>query len=219
MPLSNLSNQKFSDEGSTDSAGNKLEYIRNEQGADRQYKFFVPDRANVLTPAGLARLNQSIEAFVYCILGAQVNVRSSILRDGGRAKEVQREFLVLLEDAIRTPDISKRVQRYQMAVDEAKVCLDFVVAPGAWLMPSRMILNTGNVVGYNNKLRQAGPGIKLGVNNDVNQGTKKSALHFMGGGPSKINVPNSHPSNLTHKVSVSRQGVGKSPRFIQKRVT
>jgi len=32
-------------------------------------------------------INQSIEAFVYCILGAQVNVRSSILGQGGRAKE------------------------------------------------------------------------------------------------------------------------------------
>ena len=77
--LSNPSNQRFSDEGGTDSAGNKLDYIRNDQGADRQFEYFVPDSANGLTPAGLARLNQSIEAFVYCILGAQVNVRSSIL--------------------------------------------------------------------------------------------------------------------------------------------
>ena len=68
----------------------------------------MPDSANELTPAGLAR-NQSIEAFVYCILGAQVNIRSSILRNGGRAREAQREFLVLLEDAIRMPDISKSV--------------------------------------------------------------------------------------------------------------
>ena len=177
----------------------------------------MPDRAKGLTPAGLARLNQSIEAFVYCILGAQVNVRSSIVGDGGRAKEVQREFLVLLEDAIRTPDISKSVQRYQMAVDEAKVRLDLAVAPEAWLMPSRMILNTGSVVGYNNKLRQVGPGMKLGVNKDVNKGTKKSALHLMGRGPSKINTPNRHPSNTTHKaaksesVPVSRRGEGQSP--------
>ena len=86
------------------------------RGADIQFEYFVPDSANGLTPAGLARLNQSIEAFVYCILGAQVNVRSSIIGNGGRAKEGQREFLVLLEDAIRTTDISKSVQRYQMAV-------------------------------------------------------------------------------------------------------
>ena len=54
-------------------------------------------------PASLLRLNQSIEAFVYCVLVAQVNVRSSILGDGGRAKEAQSEFLTLLEGAIRQP--------------------------------------------------------------------------------------------------------------------
>ena len=54
------------------------------------------------------------------------------------------------------PDISKSVQRYQLAVDEAKIRLDLVVAPGAWLMPSRMVLNTGSVVGYNNQLESRG---------------------------------------------------------------
>ena len=103
--LSNPSNQRLADEGGTDSAGNELDYIRNDQGVDRQFQYFVSDSANGITPAGLARLNQSIEAFVYYILGSQVNVRSGILEYGDRAKEAQREFLVLLEDAIRTPDI------------------------------------------------------------------------------------------------------------------
>lgn len=38
------------------------------------------------------RLNQSIEAFVYCILGAQVNVRSPILGSLGSTKEAQHDF-------------------------------------------------------------------------------------------------------------------------------
>ena len=66
------------------------------------------------------RINQSFEAFVYCIVGAQFNVRSSILGDTGSAEEVRREFLVLMEDAARQPDISKSVQRYQLAVQKRK---------------------------------------------------------------------------------------------------
>ena len=68
-------------------------------------------------------------------------------------------------------------------------------------MPARMIINTESIVGYNNKLKQAKAGMKLGVNNDVNLGTKKSALQLMDGGPSKINPPNSHPSNPIHKAA------------------
>ena len=67
-----------------------------------------------------------------CILGAHVNVRSSILVDGGRAKEVQSEFrLTFLEDAIRQPDLAKSVQCYQLAVDKANVRLDLTATPGA----------------------------------------------------------------------------------------
>ena len=180
-----------------------MDHIINEEGSDPQFDWFVPDKAEGLTQAGLSRINQSIEAFVYCVLGAQVNVRSSILGDGGRAKEAQTEFLVLLEESIRQPNLSKSVQRYQLAVDEAKVRLNLVVAPGTWLMLARMGLNTGSVAGYNNQLRQATPNMQLGVNNSVNLETKKVGVKLMDGGPSKIDRPTSHPSNPIHKAETS----------------
>jgi len=62
-----------------------------------------------------------------------------------------------------------------------------------------MVINTERTVGYNNKLKQAVAGMKLGVNNAVNPDTKKAALKLMAGGPSKINQPNDHPSNQIHK--------------------
>ena len=192
---------KFSDEGGKGINGDLIYYIKPEN--ENQYDWFAPKTSAGLTQPGLSRINQSIEAFVYCILGAQVNVRSSILGEGGRAKEVQTEFLTLLEDAIRQTDLAKSVQRYQLAVDEAKVRLNLAVCPGAWLMPARMIINTGSTIGYNNKLMQAKAGMKLGINNDVNSETKKSALQLMDGGPSKINPPNSHPSNPIHKAAQS----------------
>ena len=194
---------KFSDEGGRASNGNLLYFLKPE---DRpQYDWFVPNKSAGLTKAGLARINESIEAFVYCILGAQVNAHSSIIGGGGSAKEVQTEFLALMEDAITQTDIAKSVQRYQLAVDQAKVRLNLAVAPMAWLMPSNMIINTTSVVGYNNRLKQAVSGAKLGVNNEMNTETKKSALRLMDGGPSKVNPPNSHPSNPIHKAVMAAQ--------------
>ena len=162
---------KFSDEGGEAIKGNLIYYI--EPDVSTQYDWFLPKTAAGLTQAGLSRINQSIEAFVYYILGAQVNVRSSILGEDGRAKEAQTEFLTLMEDAIRQPDLSASVQRYQLAVNEAKVRLNLAVCPGAWLMPARMVINTESIVGYNNKLKQAKAGMKFGINNGVNVGTKK----------------------------------------------
>ena len=122
---------KFSDEGGKGKDGYLIYYIELDDDAYGQADWFCPSVAEGLTQAGLARINQSIEAFVYCVLGSQVNVRSSILGSGGRAKEAQSEFLVLVEDSIRQPDLEKSVQRYQLAVDEAKVRLNLAVCPGA----------------------------------------------------------------------------------------
>ena len=193
---------KFSDDGGELIKRNLIEFIRPDVFGDRQFDWFAPNTANGLTQVGLLRINQSIEAFVYCILGAQVNVRNSILGSGGRAKEAQSKFLVLMEDAIRQPDLAASVQRYQLALDQAKVRLNLAVAPMAWLKPAQMIINTKSTIGYN-KLKQAVSRMKLGVNNEVNLGTKKAALKLMAGGPSKINPPNSHPSDPIHKATTA----------------
>ena len=209
--LARFNDERITDRNNENYKANGISFVRNDDGAVTQFEHFLPNYAQGLTQPGLARMNQTIEAFVYCILGAQVRTRSSILGSGGRAFETQRVFLTLLEDAIVMNDISKSVQRYQLAIDAAKVRLDFATAPGSWLMPSRMVINTESVVGFNNNLKQATQGMKLGVNNDVNLGTKKSSLRPMDGGPTKINPPNSHPSNPIHKQATQAQGLEKKP--------
>ena len=134
-----------------------------------------------------------------------MNVRSSILREGGRAKEAQSEFLVLMEDAIRQPDLAKSVQGYQLVVDELKVRLNLAVCPGVWLMPLRMIINVNSTAGHDNELKQAVAGMELGVNNSVKQETKRVGVKLMDGGGSKIKRPTGHPSNPIKQQSVKQR--------------
>jgi hypothetical protein len=109
-----------------------------------------------------------------------------------------------MEDAIREPDISKSVQRFQLAIAEAKVRLDLAVSPRTWLMPSNLVINTQSTVGYNNSLKKANAEMKLGVNS-VNSDMKKVGVKLMNEGPSKINRPNSHPSNPFQQNSSARE--------------
>ena len=156
-------------------------------------------------------MNRSIEAFGYCILGAQANTRSSILGNLGTARNRQTDFLVLIEDSIKTLNVSNGPVKYQNAIEATKVRLNFAVGRGVLLLPSRMIINTESVVGYNNNLRRATDDMKLGVNNHVNQETKKTSLKLMAGGPSKVNPPNSHPANPIHKQATEAQGIAPKP--------
>ena len=177
---------KFEDEGGRASDGNLVPYIENTE-ARNQYEYFICPISHGLTSAGLSRINQSIESFCYSILGAQVNVRSSIAGSQGSSIETQREFLGLVEDAIRNPDISKSVQRFQLAIESAKVRLDLAISPGTWLLPSKMVVNTESVVGYNNKLKKATSFMKIGVNSDLNIPVRRSvSKHNFGSGAVKL---------------------------------
>ena len=177
---------KFEDEGGRASDGNLVPYIENTE-ARNQYEYLICPISHGLTSAGLSRINQSIESFCFSILGSQVNVRSSIAGSQGSSIETQREFLGLVEDAIRNPDISKSVQRFQLAIESAKVRLDLAISPGTWLLPSKMVVNTESVVGYNNKLKKATSFMKIGVNSDLNIPVRRSvSKHNFGSGAVKL---------------------------------
>ena len=177
---------KFEDEGGRASDGNLVPYIENTE-ARNQYEYFLCPVSHGLTSAGLSRINQSIESFCYAILGSQVDVHSSIAGFQGSAIETQRQFLSMVEDAIRNPDISKSVQRFQLAIESAKVRLDLAISPGLWLLPSKMVVNTESVVGYNNKLKKATSFMRIGVNSDLNILVRRSTQkHNFGRGAVKL---------------------------------
>ncbi|PFX21218.1 hypothetical protein AWC38_SpisGene14301 [Stylophora pistillata] len=203
----------FSDEGGKAAKGNLIYFIRNDNvKVKKQFEFFMADRSEGLAQAGMARLNQSIEAFVYCILGSQVDVISSILGLSGSAKEAQSEFLVLVEDAITMTDISKSVQRVQLAIDEAKVRLCLAISPSNWLMPSNLVLNTQSTVGYNNKLKKASSDMRFGVNKSVDLDMKSVGVKHMNRGSSKIKRPTSQKTSTEVQSETTNTSASDSAR-------
>ena len=199
---------KFEDEGGRASDGNLVPYIENTE-ARNQYEYFLCPVSHGLTSAGLSRINQSIESFCYAILGSQVDVRSSIAGSQGSAIETQRQFLSMVEDAIRNPNISKSVQRFQLAIESAKVRLDLAISPGLWLLPSKMVVNTESVVGYNNKLKKATTFMRIGVNSDLNIPVRRSALkHNLGS--RAVKLPHSGVETRVVKSKTKEKQVPKS---------
>ena len=90
------------------------------------------------------------------------------------------------------------------------------------LMPSRMVINTESIVGYNDILLIADETMKLGINNNINLNKHKASLKHVAGGPGKINPPNSHPSNPIHKKATEAQGIAvkkKPPTTTQTKTT
>ena len=163
-------------------------YLMKNTDAAGQYNRFVAAAGKGLTMSGLARLSESVCAYVYCILGSQARIRSSIVGDSGGASLAQKQFLELLEDMINDEDSYPIYKRYQDTITETKVKLDMAISPNIFLLPSKMVIETGPaVVGYNNELQYATEYMKFGYNDDINTERLESAVAAeMEGPPDKV---------------------------------
>ena len=132
---------------------------------------FVLDEGKGFTQAGISRINDSIRTYVWAILGAQSQARTSIIGES-RAFDAQKQFLANVETAINSAvDIPESIKRYQDTLGYARSKVDFVVGFDLYMMPSDMDLYIGKINGYNNLLLDASESdtpLVLGYNDEVN---------------------------------------------------
>ena len=120
------------------------------------WTYFLLNKSEGFTRAGLTRLNDSLRSYIYCILGAQVKMRSSIL-----VFDVQKQFITRLEEAIhRVIEIGE----YQEAINNSHCKLDFAIGSGLLLIPSNMIMKFDTLNNYNNSITQADETMDFGIN-------------------------------------------------------
>ena len=157
----------------------KIEYIEQYFSKDNvgsQYDAigsFVLDKSDGFTQAGIARINDSIRTFVWAVLGAQAQTRSSIL-GRGKAFDAQKQFLANVEDAINSAvDIPGSIDRYQSTLQYAQSQVNFVIGQDLYMIPENLDLYIGTINGYNNLIVIATTdnikSIRLGQNNVNNE--------------------------------------------------
>jgi hypothetical protein len=74
-----------------------------------------------------------------------------------------------IEDAISSPvDLPSTIKRYQDVLRYAGSEVNFVYGFGLYMAPGNMLLQVGQVEGYNNKIVVATAAQKLGENTDIN---------------------------------------------------
>ena len=130
------------------------------------YQHFMVENTENLTKTGIEWLNESIRTYVYCILAAQTDARTPIVGSFGTELDAQKQFIILLENVIEAkPDISTSITNYQNALTEAHKQLDYVIAPGLYIIPSDMILKIKTIYNYNNNILIATKNMKPGKNN------------------------------------------------------
>ena len=132
------------------------------------YKKFIPKKSDGLTIQGTELLNQSIESYIYSVLGAQASMKQSIYGPRSFALEKENVFRQIVEDSIINYDTSTWINNMNQAITSTNVVLNIAISPTLWLIPGSLIILEKPIVGYNNKLKVSDETMKFGLNNNLN---------------------------------------------------
>ena len=142
-------------------------YIEQNESVQKAWLDFIPTKSS-FTSAGIIKINESIRSYVYALLGAQAQTKTSVLSPG-TGLDAQRQFNVIVEDIINAADdMETSIDQFQDSLQYARTPLNFVVKPGLYLIPSDMNLRVGTHDGYNNNLQIATQSMNTGLVLDLN---------------------------------------------------
>ena len=179
------------------------------QKPQQTYQQFMTLKSKDLTKTGIAWLNDSIRTYVYCILGSQAETRTPIIDSYGTELDAQKEFKKLVFDSYHQHvDIPTSIERYQKAIADTHVRLDYVVATGLYIISSDMILKVGNIDNYNNNILIATKTMKPGKN-DINSLVYKSPPLMQGESVKTVSLK----TNIT---ALTAKDVAPSPKATHK---
>ena len=142
--------------------------VSAEPLSKNDYLSFIADKGNGFTKLGVELLQESIESFVYAMLGSQANTRWSIKGDSPKALQTQRNFRTLVNDTILQSDSVVTISNMRKAVRDTNVILNTAISPGLILIPSNFVILDHPIPGYNNLLQTAKGNVKFGFNPKVN---------------------------------------------------
>ena len=141
------------------------------------YGLFISGKSNGLTPLGQLLFQQSVESFVYSVLGSQASTRWPIVSQGAKSLQTQIVFKKIVRDTIIEDDQTVTIGNMRKAISDTHVILNTAITPGMILIPGDLIILREKIPGYNNILNVADDTMKFGLNENVNKEIKHDNVH------------------------------------------
>ncbi len=88
------------------------------------YKMFIATTADGLTKIGQKLLQQSVESYVYAVLGAQASLRFPIVGEGAKSLQTQDKFRTIVKETIVQSDVAITISNMRTAIASTNVVLN-----------------------------------------------------------------------------------------------
>ncbi len=152
-----------------------LEYYKGTVNySTTDYKSLIAQSTTGLTKIGQKLFQQSIESYVYAVLGAQAKTRWPIVGEGAKSLQTQDVFHTIVGEMINENDVTTTISNMRTAIKSTNVVLNMAISPGMILVPSNLIIQKEKIPGCNNVLTLATDKMKFGKNADVNYKAPKT---------------------------------------------
>ena len=130
------------------------------------YLCYFTTKSNGLVDTSL--IQESLQCYVYSVLGAQANTRWAIVDRGTSSLLAQKGFRKLVEDMVVQTDISVGITNMRTAIRDTNAIVNTAINPSIILFPSNLVILKDPIPGYNNILLKPDSTVKFGVNTKVN---------------------------------------------------
>ena len=164
------------------------------------YQLFIAQKSNGLTALGQLLFQQSIESFVYSILGSQAETHWS--NEGAKSLQTQVVFKKIVQDTVIEDDETITIADMRKAIKDTKVILNTAITPGIILIPGSLIILKKKIAGFNNILTLGQSWMQFGENPTVNKVVVKPKSPVK----KKENVPSSTDNSSPRHNPVSLPG-------------
>ena len=163
LPVSNQSFNGASHGGGTYVKAGWVNYSNSD------HMHFIPYDSNGITSDGVQLLMESVESYVYSILGDQAKTRWSIVSSQlGKALQTQQAFRRIVNDTVVQTSVNVTISNMRTAIRGTNVILNMAINPNILLIPSRLIILETPIPGYNNILSSPTKTTTFGINTKLN---------------------------------------------------
>ena len=136
---------------------------------EKQFVRFMREKSDGLNSLGQTFLVQSIEAFVYSILGSQADSRFSTVNQGEKFLQSQQIFHQLVQYSIVQNDNTIIINNFRTSIKDTNQILNQNISPGLLIIPSELTILKNPIPGYNNSITTSTQSMRFGVNQNLDK--------------------------------------------------
>ncbi len=125
-----IRNYRYSKNARGTVTGITYEKITGQSPKDvNDYKMFIATTTDGLTKIGQKLLQQSVESYVYAVLGAQASLRFPIVGEGAKSLQTQDKFRTIVKETIVQSDVAITISNMRTAIASTNVVLNMAISP------------------------------------------------------------------------------------------